>query len=92
MYREFLEILFLVELVPRFDPNNNLHQELAELNLQAETTAIELIHDIMYELEDGQPLPDHRILSNLIWRNLFENGIANQLNEVVAQLLPDQIR
>ena len=78
--------------IPKYDPTNVLHMELAGLALAAEETAHTLLMEMQYNLNEGQTLPGQVALSRRIRDCLQDNGITDQLDVAARRLLPDQCR
>ena len=78
--------------IPEFDPDNVLHQQMAELTIESEKSVNNLLQELMEELNEGQTLPGYEALSNRIRERLAEEGISQRLDKVTSLLLPEQVR
>ncbi|MCY4308984.1 MAG: N-6 DNA methylase [Rhodobacteraceae bacterium] len=78
--------------IPVFDPDNDLHQKVAGLTVEAENAAEDLIQEVLEGQVEGNKLPGQMDLSKRIRRRLDAEGIAARLDEVASRLLPNQIR
>ena len=72
--------------IPRYDDEDVQHVELARLCGVAETAALEIARKVRSET----PGAGQNKLSRAIRQHLAFDGISQAIDEVVAQLLPDQ--
>lgn len=78
--------------IPKYEPHNNLHRELVNLTTEAEVTAQELLNELIREKGKVAQLSGQKALSKRIRARLVENRISGRIDEVVAKLLPEQVR
>ena len=81
--RDFMQHVWRRVPIPRFDPENDEHLELARLCVVAEESALTLLTQVLPE--DATQLT----ASKLIRRELKNTGIANDIDEVVRRVMPD---
>ena len=69
--------------IPKYDPDNTVHQCLAKICTEAETVAAETValHG---------PDMDQQKLSSRIRAELISRGIADRIDALVRQIIPDQ--
>lgn len=89
--RDFAKRPFECVPIPKYDPANDLHQELVNLTVEAEAVATTLLKDIQNN-KKGKNLRGQDALSKLIRARLVENRISGRIDDVVAKLLPEQVR
>lgn len=92
MRRDFHQYPWRRVPIPVFDPDNDLHQQVAGLTVEAENAAEDLIQEVLEGQVEGNKLPGQMDLSKRIRRRLDAEGIAARLDEVVSRLLPNQVR
>ena len=78
--------------IPEFNPDNDLHQSMVQLTVEAEEAVAIHLADIQGNLTEGQNMPRQVALSSQIRDLLLANGIAGRLNETARQILPNHVR
>lgn len=73
--------------IPRYDPEIGLHNDLANLCSQSETIAKKTANSALQDNPNIQQVA----LSRKIFSALVSGGVMNQIDSIVAQLLPDQV-
>lgn len=78
--------------IPVFNPDNDLHHQVAGLTEEAENAAEDLIQGILEGLFEGKQPPGQIDLSSRIRDRLNKEGITTRLDGVASRLLPNQVR
>ncbi len=78
--------------IPEFNPDNDLHQIMAQLTVEAEEAVSVLLTEIQGNLTEGQNMLGQVTLSEQIRGLLLANGITDRLNETARQILPNHVR
>lgn len=73
--------------IPRYDPEIGLHNDLADLCTQSEAIAKKIVKTAL----QAKPNIQQVALSKKISYALVDDGVMNQIDSIVAQLLPDQV-
>lgn len=81
--RHFMQHIWRRVPIPRFDPENADHLELARLCTVAEESALTLVTQVLPE--DASQV----MASKLIRRELKKTGIAGEIDAVVRRVMPD---
>ena len=81
--RDFQQHFWRTVPIPRYDPNNAVHLEIARLCEEAEAVATDA--KALHGAHLGQ-----RTLSSRIRQALIDAGIADRLDGLVRQIVPDQ--
>ena len=81
--RHFMQHIWRRVPIPRFDPENGDHLELARLCVVAEESALTLVTQVLPE--DASQV----MASKLIRRELKKSGIASEIDAVVRRVMPD---
>ncbi len=72
--------------VPAFDPDNSVHEQLAQAAVEAERSIQSLFQT------EGEDLPRSQVsLSKRIRSRLKDDGVFDRLNALVAQILPAHV-